>query len=132
VLAAFLRRAHAGEPLTIAGTGGQSRRFVYGEDLAEGVVAALSPHAANRTYNLVGDESVTILEIAQLVRELVRPVEIRPPGRAEGRLRRRRGVGRAVGAGTRLARDDAVRRGYVEWWLADLSRRSPGARHRER
>ena len=36
----------------------------------------LAPHAANRTYSLVGEESVTIREIAETVRELVADVEI--------------------------------------------------------
>ncbi|HVA31890.1 MAG TPA: NAD-dependent epimerase/dehydratase family protein [Gaiellaceae bacterium] len=76
VLAAFVEKARAGKPLTLAGDGSQSRQFVYVEDLAAGVVAALAPQAANRTYNLVGDESVTIREIAEAVRELVAPVEI--------------------------------------------------------
>jgi len=35
--------------LSIAGSGEQTRRFVYVEDLAEGVVRALAPVAANRT-----------------------------------------------------------------------------------
>ena len=43
VLPIFVNKALAGEPLTIAGDGSQSRRFVYVEDLAEGVVAALAP-----------------------------------------------------------------------------------------
>ena len=76
VLAAFVEKAAAGKPLTLAGDGSQSRQFVYVEDLAAGVVAALAPVAANRTYNLVGDETVTIREIAETVRELVADVEI--------------------------------------------------------
>jgi UDP-glucose 4-epimerase len=76
VVAAFVARARAGEPLTITGDGRQSRRFVYVEDLADGVVAALVPAAAGRIYNLVGDESVTIREIAETVRELVADVPI--------------------------------------------------------
>ena len=64
-------KAEAGEPLTVAGDGSQSRRFVYVEDLAEGVVAALRPEAANRIYNLAGDEEVTILQIAEAVRDQV-------------------------------------------------------------
>jgi UDP-glucose 4-epimerase len=124
VLPAFVQRAHEGEPLTIAGTGGQSRRFVYVEDLAEGVVAALAPGAANRTYNLVGDESVTILEIAQLVRELVQPVEI---VHLEGRKGDFPGV---EVSGARAARELGWRattpfaegaRRYVEWFLASSS-----------
>ena len=43
VVPAFVAKALAGEPLTIAGDGTQTRRFVYVEDLADGVVAALAP-----------------------------------------------------------------------------------------
>ena len=43
VVPAFVAKALAGEPLTIAGDGSQSRRFVYVEDLADGVVRALAP-----------------------------------------------------------------------------------------
>ena len=76
VVPQFVRRALAGEPLTIAGRGEQSRRFVYVEDLAAGCVAALSERAANRFYNLVGTEDTTILEIAEVVRDLVGDVDI--------------------------------------------------------
>jgi UDP-glucose 4-epimerase len=71
VLAAFCAKAEAGERLTVAGDGSQSRRFVYVEDLAEGVVSALRPEAANRIYNLAGDEDTTILQIAEAVRDHV-------------------------------------------------------------
>jgi UDP-glucose 4-epimerase len=82
VVPAFVTRALAGEPLTVAGDGTQSRRFVYVEDLADCVVRALAPIAANRVYNVVGSEDVTIAEIAATVRELVGDVEIvRVPGR---------------------------------------------------
>src|SRR5438477_8670636 len=65
VIPAFVGRALRGEPLTLAGDGGQSRRFVYVEDLAEGVALAVgalaSPGAAcNRVYNLASTENVTI------------------------------------------------------------------------
>ena len=76
VVAAFVRRALAGEPLTIAGDGTQSRRFVYVEDLAEGFVAALTPPAADRIYNLVGEKSITVRSIAETVRALVGDVRI--------------------------------------------------------
>ena len=72
----FVRKALAGEPLTLAGGGLQTRRFVYVEDIAEGVVAGLAPQAADRTYNLVGDEEVTIREIAERVRDEVGDVEM--------------------------------------------------------
>ncbi len=76
VLATFVERALAGRALMIAGDGSQSRQFVYVEDLARGVVAALAPPVPNRIYSLVGDETVTVREIAETVRRLVAPVEI--------------------------------------------------------
>jgi len=76
VIPSFVGKALAGEPLTVAGDGRQSRRLVYVEDLAEGVVRALQPGGANRTFNLVTDETVTVLEIARSVRDLVGDVEV--------------------------------------------------------
>jgi UDP-glucose 4-epimerase len=83
VVPIFVRKALAGDPLTLAGGGAQSRRFVYVEDLAEGVVCALRPTAANRVYNLVGSEDVTIRDVADTVREAVGDTEIvHVPGRS--------------------------------------------------
>ena len=118
VLAAFVARAEAGSALTIAGDGRQSRRFVYVEDLAEGVVAALSPVAADRTFNLVGAESVTIRELADSVRELVGDVPIvHVPGR-EGDLESIEVSGeraaRELGWEPRTPFVEGARR-YVEW-----------------
>ena len=76
VVPTFVAKALAGEPLLLAGGGTQARRFVYVEDLAEGVVRALAPAAANRTYNLVGCEDVTVRQIAETVREVVGSVEL--------------------------------------------------------
>jgi len=76
VIPIFVSKALAGEPLTLAGGGLQSRRFVYVEDLAEGVVAGFAPQAANRTYNLVSDEDVTIRDIAEHVRDAIGNVEL--------------------------------------------------------
>src|ERR1700719_2987568 len=71
VIPAFVGKALRGEPLTLAGDGSQSRRFVYVEDLAEGVAVSLAEVACNRVYNLASDESVTIRQIAENVKELM-------------------------------------------------------------
>ncbi|MGZ6673426.1 MAG: NAD-dependent epimerase/dehydratase family protein, partial [Solirubrobacteraceae bacterium] len=76
VIPIFVRKALAGEPVTIAGEGLQSRRFVYVEDLAEGVVRGLGPQAGGRVYNLVGEESVTVRGIADAVGDLLGGVDI--------------------------------------------------------
>jgi UDP-glucose 4-epimerase len=118
VIPAFVGKALAGEPLTIAGDGLQSRRFVYVEDLADGVVRALAPAAAGGVYNLVGSDDVTVAQIADTVRGLIGDVEVvRVPGRTGD-------FGGAPVSGERAARElgwrpttsfrEGVRR-YVEW-----------------
>jgi UDP-glucose 4-epimerase len=98
VIPSFVDRALRGEPLTIAGTGEQERSFVYVEDLADGVVRALAPSAAGRTYNLAGRETTTIRGLAEIVRDEVADVPIvHGEGRA-GDLR-----------GTRICSDRAER-----------------------
>ena len=82
VIPIFVSKALKGEPLTIAGDGLQTRRFVYVEDLAEGVVAGLERGTEGRVYNLAGDETVTIRELADVVSGLIADTEIvHAPGR---------------------------------------------------
>jgi UDP-glucose 4-epimerase len=118
VVPAFTAKALAGQPLTIAGDGTQSRRFVYVEDLAEGVVASLIPEAANRVYNLVGRENTSVRAIARAVRDVVGDVPIE---HIEGRAGDLRGgnisgerAASELGWEPRTSFADGVRR-YVEW-----------------
>ena len=130
VVPAFVKKALAGEPLTIAGDGSQGRRFVYVEDLAEGTVRGLEPHAANRVYNLVGDETVTVKEIASIVRDIVGDVDILHIESRAGDF-----SGTEV-SGARAAREldwvattpfvEGVRR-YIEWLRPAHRRRSTPA-----
>lgn len=76
VVPAFVLRAQRGEALTIAGDGRQTRQFVYVDDLADGIVAGLVVGRAAGIYNLVGDEEVSVREIADAVRDTVAPVQI--------------------------------------------------------
>jgi UDP-glucose 4-epimerase len=82
VVARFVARALAGESLSINGDGNQTRQFIYVEDLAGGVVASLTEAARGRTFNLVGEQSVSVLEVAAIVSELIGNVSIvHLPGR---------------------------------------------------
>jgi UDP-glucose 4-epimerase len=76
VVATFVARARAGKSIVVAGDGLQSRQFVYVEDLAEGVVAALRADPPPAVYNLVGKDAITIREVAEQVRDLVADVPI--------------------------------------------------------
>jgi UDP-glucose 4-epimerase len=143
VIPSFVARARTGEPLSIAGTGEQQRSFVYVEDLAEGVVRALAPAAAGRTYNLSGRETVTIRGLAEIVRDEVAPVEIvHTPGRAadlRGATVRSDRAERELGWRATTPLSDGVRR-YADWVAAQpretarasaapsLSQRTAGAR----
>jgi UDP-glucose 4-epimerase len=100
------------------GDGSATRQFVYVEDLAEGVVAALTPEAAGRVYNLVGDELVSVREIAHTVRELVADVPVehgpdRPVDLVFGRADSARAASE-LGWRARTSFPDGVRR-YVDW-----------------
>jgi len=118
VVAKFTDLALEGKPLTIAGDGSQCRSFIYVEDLADGIVASLAPAGANRTYNLSGDEVVTILEIAERVQENTEGCEIvhtppRPgdfPGKEISNARALEELGWKAETSFR----EGVRR-YVEW-----------------
>ncbi len=85
VVAKFVRAAHDGEPIMIAGTGEQQRNFVYVEDLAEAHVLALTPAAANQTLALEGDTPVSVNEIAETVQHLLRPRHQVPVTYTDGR-----------------------------------------------
>ena len=78
-----VRAALTGRPVTLAGTGGQQRNYVYLEDLADAHVRALAPAAADQVIALEGGTPVPVREIAGTVRELVAPVPAeRVPARA--------------------------------------------------
>ena len=127
VLPIFVNKALAGDPLTIAGDGMQTRRFVYVEDLADGVVRALAPEAEGRVYNLVSDEDTSVKDIAEAVRAAVGDVEITLRRGALGRLRRRPRLRRAGRARAWLAREDA-RSPRASSATSPGTRRTPPAR----
>jgi nucleoside-diphosphate-sugar epimerase/UDP-N-acetylglucosamine:LPS N-acetylglucosamine transferase len=118
VVAKFTDLAFEGKPLTIAGDGSTTRSFIYVEDLADGIVAALAPEAAGRTYNLSGDEVVTILEIAERVQENTENCEIvhtpPRPGDFPGKTISNERASAELGWKAETSFKDGVRR-YVEW-----------------
>jgi UDP-glucose 4-epimerase len=118
VIPAFVGRALRGEALTLAGDGGQSRRFVYVEDLADGVALGLAEVARNRVYNLASDENVTIKQIAERVREELGDVEIAytpaRPGDFNGKVVLSARAERELGWTARTPFSEGVKR-YVEW-----------------
>jgi dTDP-glucose 4,6-dehydratase len=76
----FVRQALAGEPLTVAGDGSQTRSVCYVDDLVEGVVRLLHSDLAG-PMNIGNPREFTVLELAELVRDLAAassPIEFIP------------------------------------------------------
>jgi UDP-glucose 4-epimerase len=67
----FIKKALAGQPLTVSGKGEQYRKFVYVRDMAEAHVRAMADVAAKQTYNLEGSRKVTVLEVAEGIRKVL-------------------------------------------------------------
>jgi UDP-glucose 4-epimerase len=67
----FIKKALAGQPLTVAGKGEQYRNFVYVRDMAAAHVLAMKDTAVNQTYNLEGTRKVTVLEVAEGIRKVI-------------------------------------------------------------
>jgi nucleoside-diphosphate-sugar epimerase/UDP-N-acetylglucosamine:LPS N-acetylglucosamine transferase len=126
VIRAFVERALAGEPLSVAGNGEQSRRFVYVADLADGCVRALQPQAANRIYNLASQESVSILQVAETVQSVLGTGEIvHVPARSGDFPGKEIATSRAeleLGWTPATSFTEGVRR-YAEWFRHELETR---------
>lgn len=65
----FVRQALTGDPITVAGDGSQTRSVCYVDDLIEGILRALFSGIAG-PVNLGNPHELTVLELAELVREL--------------------------------------------------------------
>ena len=71
VIPNFVRQALAHEPITVFGSGTQSRCFGYVGDVVRGMMAlATEPHSVGEVFNLGNDHEITILALAELVRTL--------------------------------------------------------------
>jgi len=71
VVANFIRQALAGEPMTIHGDGLQTRAFTFVADTVRGTfLASEVPDAVGDAFNVGTDGELTILELANLIRDL--------------------------------------------------------------
>lgn len=63
----FMSQALNGEPLTIHGSGTQTRCLIYIDDLVEGCVKVLKNRVMCETLNLTTEEELSVLKIASLI-----------------------------------------------------------------
>jgi len=70
VLPTFAAQALAGDPITVYGNGTQSRCFGHVQDAVEALLRLLdTPACIGGVFNVGSDEEVTMLRLAELVRE---------------------------------------------------------------
>ena len=104
VVAAWLRAALTGQPITINGDGEQTRDFVYTADLAAAVVAALEAPAdavAGEIFQAGTGQETTVNALADAIgRAAGRPLEVRHGPDRPGDIRRN--VSRVDKAAARL------------------------------
>ena len=70
----ILKTLDAEESIEILGSGNQIRHYTYGEDLAEGIRLLLEhPNAKNEDFNLSTSQSTTVLELAEIIWNKIKP-----------------------------------------------------------
>ncbi|MBN2451766.1 MAG: NAD-dependent epimerase/dehydratase family protein [Lentisphaeria bacterium] len=71
VIPSFVRQALRGDPITVFGDGRQTRCFAHVGDVARGLADLMAcPEAKGRIVNLGNDEEITILALAERIRDL--------------------------------------------------------------
>ena len=76
----FIRQALAGEPLTVAGDGSQTRSVCYVDDTVAGILTLAASDFAG-PVNIGGPEELTVLRLAETIRDLAgsaSPIEFIP------------------------------------------------------
>jgi len=67
VFSIFIKKALARDPITIQGTGEQSRQFVHARDVARAFVCAMESSVRGEVFNIAPSRSVSIKELAEMV-----------------------------------------------------------------
>ena len=68
VITIFMGQLLRGEPLTVIGTGAQTRTFIYIDDAVRATVAAgITPEAEGLAFNIGTDHEVSIVELAEMM-----------------------------------------------------------------
>ena len=78
VVSNFIRQAIRNEPITLFGSGEQTRSFCYRDDLVDAMIRMMNTEGFTGPVNIGNPDEYTIGELAKLIRELTQsPVELR-------------------------------------------------------
>jgi nucleoside-diphosphate-sugar epimerase len=95
VIPNFFKRAMAGQPLTITGTGQETRDFTFVEDTVQGILGALFGRTKpGDVFNIASGRETSILELAEKINRITgNRAEIQfVPRRSWDRVSRRKGI----------------------------------------
>jgi len=132
VVARFIAQALAGQAITVHGDGRQTRSFTYVSDTVEGTLrAGTAPEALGKVFNIGAGQEISIVELAETIREIVGsgssidlvPYESSYPRGFEDTRRRVPDVNRArleLGFSAAVTLRDGMRR-TVEWCRANYA-----------
>lgn len=76
VIPLFIQRARRQEPITIKGTGEQSRQFTHASDIGRAFLLALEKPVHGEVFNIVAEEPISIKRLAEMVAQDF-PTEVR-------------------------------------------------------
>ena len=82
VFSLFIKQALNGEPISIQGTGEQSRQFTHARDIARAFAMAAESSVHGEALNTASEESVTIRALAELVSRQIPTRTIFTPSRS--------------------------------------------------
>jgi UDP-glucuronate decarboxylase len=78
VVSNFIRQAIRNEPITLFGSGQQTRSFCYRDDLVDAMIRMMNTEGFTGPVNIGNPDEYTIGELAELIRELTQStVELR-------------------------------------------------------
>ena len=82
VFSIFISRALRGGPLVIKGSGAQSRQFIYTSDVAHAFLRALESPCRAEVFNIMGNDNISIRQLAEMIVERIPTSIIYEEGRA--------------------------------------------------
>ncbi len=120
---AFFGQALAGEPLTVAGDGSQTRSICFVTDTVAGILALAAAEEAG-PVNIGSPHELSMLHLAELVRDLVgsaSPITFVPLPQDDPRMRRpdTSRAERLLGWRPVVAPDEGLKR-TLEWFQREI------------
>lgn len=81
VFSIFIDRARKGDPITIQGSGAQSRQFTHASDIARAFLMASESDIRGEVFNTVSNESISIRDLAERVAAEIPTELVQTPAR---------------------------------------------------